>query len=367
MRQLGISLYPDTSDLEADIAYLKLARKYGYNRIFTSLLQVVGDSETGTLAKFKKTIKAANDLGYKVIVDINPALFKDLDISYTDLHFFNDLGVWGIRLDEGFTGLEEAQMTRNPYGLKIEINMSAGTNYMQSIMSYHPLRDNLLGCHNFYPQAYTGLSDEKFVAYSKPYREENLHTAAFVTSAVATQGPWPVSEGLPSMESDRNRPITTQVQHLKMTGMIDDIIIANAYASEEELAAVAASFNAPMPELHVDLADDVTEVERQIVVKGIDGKHLYRGDASDYLLRSTLPRIEYSKSDIPSRNQSANFKRGDVIVVNNDYSRYKGEMQIALSEFPNDGRRNVVGHITDADMVLLDALEPWMTFALKAE
>lgn len=367
MRQLGISLYPDTSDFDEDIAYLKLARKYGYSRIFTSLLQVEGDAENGSLAKFKKTIKYANELGFKVVVDINPALFKDLGITYTDLHFFADLGVWGLRLDEGFSGLEEAQMTRNPYGLKIEINMSAGTNYLHSIMSYHPLRDNLLGCHNFYPQSYTGLSDANFVKYSQPYFDYDLHTAAFVTSHVATRGPWPVSEGLPTMESDRNRPIATQVQHLLMTGMVDDVIIANAYASERELADVAASFNAPMPQITVDLVDDATETERGIVLNGIDGKHLYRGDASDYLVRSTLPRIKYAKEAIPSRHQTENFSRGDIIVVNDDYSRYKGEMQIALCEFPNDGRRNVVGHITASDMVLLDLLKPWMTFALKED
>ena len=85
------------------------------------------------------------------MVDINPELFTSLNIAYDDLSFFHELGVWGLRLDEGFTGLEESKMTRNPYGLKIEINMSAGTKYVDRIMDYAPNEDNLLGCHNFYP------------------------------------------------------------------------------------------------------------------------------------------------------------------------------------------------------------------------
>lgn len=364
MRKMGISLYPDTSSLAEDKRYLELARQYGFSRVFTSLLQLAGDSDADKLDKFKATIAYARELGFDTIVDINPALFSELGISYDDLRFFSELGASGLRLDEGFTGAEEAQMTRNPYGLKIEINMSAGTNYLQSILSYHPQRDNLWGCHNFYPQQYTGLADEYFTVYSQPYRSANLHTAAFVSAPSAHFGPWPISEGLPTMESDRTRPITTQVTHLLMTGMVDDVIVANAYASEVELAAVAVAFTAAVPSIGVHLITDIEPTERAIVLAGIDGQHLYRGDASAYLLRSTLPRIRYSDAHIPARASRGDFVRGDVLVVNDDYARYKGELQIALCAFPNDGRRNVVGRITAADMVLLDLLEPWMSFAL---
>ena len=48
-----------------------------------------------------------------------------------------------------FSGLEESIMTYNPYGLKIEINMSNGTKYVDNIMSHRPNRENLIGCHNF--------------------------------------------------------------------------------------------------------------------------------------------------------------------------------------------------------------------------
>ena len=189
MKRLGISLYPDQSSFEENKAYLDLAHQYGYTRIFTSLLQLLGEDGEDLLAKFRQTIDYANQLGFKTIVDINPALFKELKISYDDLSFFETLHVWGLRLDEGFTGAEEARMTRNPYGLKIELNMSHGTNYLASIMAYDPNRDNLIGCHNFYPQAFTGLSEAIFTEYSQQYREYGLHTAAFVSSASGKIGP----------------------------------------------------------------------------------------------------------------------------------------------------------------------------------
>ncbi len=51
----------------------------------------------------------------QICIDINPKLFKQLNIDYSDLSFFKELGVTTIRLDEGFTGYEEAKMTFNPW------------------------------------------------------------------------------------------------------------------------------------------------------------------------------------------------------------------------------------------------------------
>ncbi len=104
--------------------------------------------------------------------------------------FFHELGADGVRLDLGFTGAEEAQMTRNPYHLKIEINMSTGTNYVDNIMSFSPNKENLLGSHNFYPHRYTGLGYKHFAYCSEKFRHYNLNTMAFVNSQAATFGPY---------------------------------------------------------------------------------------------------------------------------------------------------------------------------------
>ena len=49
-------------------------------------------------------------------------------------------------------------MTFNSQGLKIEINMSNDTHYIDTIMDYCPNRSQLVGCHNFYPHRFSGLS-----------------------------------------------------------------------------------------------------------------------------------------------------------------------------------------------------------------
>src|SRR5699024_6518225 len=157
-------------------------------RVFTSLLEIKGNKDK-VLSEFRKVVNHANSLGMQVIVDINPGLFKQLGVDYDDLSFFHDLGAWGIRLDVGFNGLTEAQMTHNPYGLKIEINMSQGTKQIDNIMSFSPDKDNLLGCHNFYPHRFSGLGVDFFKQTTESFNKYGINTAAFVNSQNATFGP----------------------------------------------------------------------------------------------------------------------------------------------------------------------------------
>lgn len=342
MGKLGISIYPERSTFEKDKAYLDLAHKYGYKRVFTSLLQINDDKEK-VLSEFKEVVDYANSLGMEVMVDINPALFEQLEISYDDLSFFHKMGAYGVRLDIGFTGAEEAKMTRNPFGIKIEINMSSGTNYVDNIMSYSPNTDNLLGSHNFYPHRYSGLGYEHFVFCSEKFRKYNLNTMAFVNSQSAEFGPWPTQDGLCTLEDHRDLEIATQVKHLILTGLIDDISIGNAYASEEELKEMAEAFNADYPTLKVDTEEGITENERICL---FDNLHSYRGDRSEYILRSTMTRVYYKDKDFPPHN-TRDMHHGDVLIDNEGYGQYKGETQIALKDMKNDGRVNVVGRISD--------------------
>lgn len=359
MGKLGISLYPERSTFAEDKAYLDLAHKYGFKRVFTSLLQIKKEKDQ-VLAEFKQVVDYANSLEMEVMVDINPSLFEQLGISYDDVSFFHELGADGIRLDLGFTGAEEARMTRNPYHLKIEINMSGGTNYVDNIMSYSPNTDNLLGSHNFYPHRYTGLGYQHFVYCSEKFRGYNLNTMAFVNSQAATFGPWPIQDGLCTLEDHRTLAIETQVKHLLLTGLIDDITVANAYASEAELQAMAESFHALYPILHVDVAKDITENERRCLFNHL---HSYRGDASEYLLRSTMTRVYYKDETFPAHN-TQDMLRGDVLIDNEAYGQYKGETQIALQAMSNDGRTNVVGRIAAEELFLLQFLKPWSSFGL---
>lgn len=357
MRKLGISVYPNHSSVDAIKAYMDLAAKYNFKRVFTCLLSVEEGKEQ-ILNEFTETILYGKGLGMDVIADVSPRVFGELGISYEDLTFFKEIGVDGIRLDMGFTGNEESIMTFNEQELDIVLNISSGTRYLENILSYQANSDKLFGCHNFYPHRYTGLNYEHFFATSEVYKEHGIGTAALINSPSATIGPWPVEEGLCTLEMHRTWPITTQAKHLWATNVIDDVIIANAFASEEELKALS---EIDPYRLTFDCVIDceTPELERTII---LDEFHFNRGDISDYVVRSTQSRVKYKGHEFVPFN-IIDMETGDIIIESSLYAHYAGELQVALLPMKNSGKSNVVGKITEADRILLPYLRPWQKFA----
>ena len=84
------------------------------------------------------------------------------------------------------------------------------------------------------------------------------------------------------------------------------------------------------------------------------------GDSSEWLTHSRLSRFKYSKPEYsikPKPIASPTFSRGDVVVVNDNYKHYCGEMQIVLDTIENDGTRNLVGKISGDELKLLDMID----------
>lgn len=136
--------------------------------------------------------------------------------------------------------------------------------------------------------------------------------------------------------------------------MIDDVIIANAYASEADLKALA-DLNKEMLTFTIELYPTITALERKIV---LEEANFYRGDISDYLIRSIQSRVKY-KNESFKPTATLDIKQGDLLIENERYGQYKGELQIALKPMKNSGKTNVVGWIIPEAIGLLYAIKPW--------
>ncbi len=358
-RALGISIYPEHSTPDKDKAYLKLASEYGFTRVFTCLLSV-NKPKNEIIAEFKDIIQYATSLNYEVILDVAPAVFDQLGISYDDLSFFYEMGATGIRLDMGFDGAKEAMLTFNPYHLAIEINMSNNVAYLDNIMTYQPNAPFLYGCHNFYPQKGTGLDYDFFVKCSQRFKQQGIRTAAFINSHDATIGPWSINDGLCTLEMHRDLPIDVQAKHLFATNLIDDVIIGNAYASCEELAALS-KINRYQLELNVEVFNQTTDIEKDIM---FNEQHYRRGDITKQAVRSTEVRKKQVDKDISSHDNLVSLQLGDVVIGNNLFGKYKGELQIILEEC-YDERKNKVGRVVTEELFLINYIDAWTKFKLK--
>ncbi|CAM4234351.1 DUF871 domain-containing protein [Erysipelothrix aquatica] len=358
MRKLGISIYPDKSTVEEMKDYIVKAADAGFSRIFSCLLSVEKPQEE-IKAEFIEINNFARDHGFEIIVDVSPKVFADLGISYDDLTFFHEIGADGVRLDAGFGGHQESMMTFNEFDLKIEINMSNDTHYIDTIMDYQPNQYNLIACHNFYPHPYSGLNEEQFVNTTKRFTKYGLRTAAFVASqSPEAYGPWPVDYGLVTLESHRNLPLHVQMKDYVARNVLDDIIISNFVPSDAEMAEVK-KVNLTKLNLQVELVNDIPELMKKIV---LEEPHFNRGDVNDYLLRSTMSRVKYKGQGFPVFNAPEMIKRGDIVIESDNFGHYAGELNIAKRDMVNTGRSNVVGHVVEEEVFLLDKIKPWQKF-----
>ncbi|MGL4677587.1 MAG: DUF871 domain-containing protein [Brevinema sp.] len=358
-RRLGISIYPNHSEKHKDLAYIDLAASLGYKRVFTCLLSV-GDNPEAVKKHFAEIIQHARSKNMDVLFDVSPSVFEAFHLSYDDLSFFKELGATGIRLDGGFDGHRESQLSHNDDDLKIELNMSMSYNFLEHLMPYAPNKNNLLGCHNFYPQRYTGLDHDFFIETSENFKKYNLRTAAFVSCKEGKLGPWNVNDGLCTIEQHRDLTITSQAKALWATDLIDDVIIGNAYASQEELESLIAldPFNL---EIDIEVQTPISEIEREIL---FSHKHTRRGDINSYTIRGTDVRRKYQIADIPVRGYDTQAY-GDVFIGNNEFGKYKGEVHVILNEMPNDPRKSRIGRVRKDDLILLQYIGSWTRFKLK--
>ena len=358
-REKGISIYPFHASLKENCEYIEKAAHYGFTRAFTCLLSVDTSKKNEIIEEFKKTIEYAEKKGIRVIADVSPNVFKELDISYNDLTFFGNLGASGIRLDMGFSGNEEASMTFNPQNLKIELNMSQKTHYLDTIMDYKPNPNNLIGSHNFYPHRYAGLARKHFIECTEQFSQYNLRTAAFVKAPSASIGPWPVSDGLCTLEEHRDLALSYQVKDMFLNLGMHTVLISECFASDKELE-IMGSINPYLLELEIELTKDIPKVEKSIV---LDELHFHRGDEGDYLIRSTQSRVKYKGHKFTAFN-AVPIKKGDILIESSDYGHYAGELHIARQDMVNSGKTSIVGRVSDKEIALIDHIQSWQRFKL---
>ncbi|MEY8436310.1 MupG family TIM beta-alpha barrel fold protein [Atopobiaceae bacterium 24-176] len=358
---IGISLYPEHASFERNAAYVERAAAHGCTRVFSCLLSAEGD-RASLAGEFSALSRVCHDHGMEVVLDVAPAVFSRVGARPDDLSFFSEAGADGIRLDEGFNGSDVASMTANPHGLVVELNASTADGSLDAALACGADKGRLQACHNFFPQRYTGLGLDFFVRESSRAKDAGVRLAAFVSSSVpGAFGPWPGADGLPTLEMHRGLPVSFQARHLYALGLVDDVLVSNCFATDTELAALAAAHPGVVA-MAVEPGSSVTDEERSVLAFS----HRVRGDLSPCLFRSTGSRIAFADAPF-APHDTRDLVAGDVVVVNERGGRYKGELQIVRRPIPNDGTRNVVARIEGPETLLMDCLESWTPFTFVEE
>lgn len=383
MIELGISLYPEQETLEAMENYIKLASSYGFTKIFSSMFSVPGQPED-VKNLFKTLCKIAHNANMEVCVDVNTQMFSVYGAAADDLSVFKEIGVDEIRMDMCYGDERDTILVNNKEHIRVQFSA-----FMIEVIS--PLlkkvedTSKITMCHNFYPQRYTGVSISDFIKINQFWKHENINVSAFITSnSSQAHGPWPVNDGLPTVEIHRYQPISFQVREMIAAG-VNTIYFGNAFATEAELkeaseavtmlwinninntklnamnSSLMAKYGKKVIAFHIIPEANLSEIEKTILFTF--DKHIDFGDSNEFMLRSRMPRIAYGKQEIPPRACDKKvFTRGDVLIVNDNLKYYRGELQICRSEMENDGQRNLVGYLNENECRLMDYIDTTSIF-----
>lgn len=396
MMRLGFSVYPEQEKLEEIETYLKKGKEAGFDKVFTSLFSVEGTREE-IMQYFKDFTEIAHRYGYEVDGDCNAMFFEKMKASPEDVSVFKEMGIDILRMDTPFQDERDAVLINNRDGLKIEFNTSM-IDIVEKAAANGADLSRITTCHNFYPQRYTCPAFEAVNGMNEYWKEKGVEVDMFLSSQVkGTHGPWPVSDGLPTIEEHRDLPVESQLKHMLAMKNVDVALFGNAFASDEELETIrktmdqAYAFRDLNTALQGDLAalkpyipkefasrevvripfklimdPAVTDTEKKFVLDF--PLHSDLGDCLNYMLRSRWTRFLTGDTPIaPRACEKKVFEKGDVLLVNDNCRHYAGEVQIAMKEMKNDGTRNYIGHIHPDETMILDCMGAGDVFTFVPE
>lgn len=322
---------------------LEDAHNLGFTRIFTSLH--IPEANYEVLKKEVREFYAlAKEYDMDIISDISPNTFRFLDLEDMDLKGLKDMGVKTIRIDFGYSEEHIAQMSKNEYGMKIQLNASTITEeFFEKLDRYSPDYHNIDALHNFYPRVGTGISEKCMVQKNTLLKKRGIKACAFVQSKHRKRSP--LKDGLPTLEDHRNKEVKEAANHLFALGN-STVFIGDSLPSIKELQDLVA-LNPEVIELDIQL-----KTKDEVVVRLLKEVYSARTDEARDAIRASESRL-ILKEDVIYPFHTIEKQYGDITIDNKDYFRYMGELQILLSDQKKDDRTNVVASILQKDHYLL--------------
>ena len=377
MIQLGVSTYPEQEPLQEIDDYLRMASAYGFKKVFTSLFSAGGSKEE-IITCFRKMSDIAHRYDMEVYGDCNARFFMEMGASVEDLSVFKKIGLDVLRLDLMFNDERDVALVNNKENMGIQLNASL-IPAVRKIIALGADKNRIIGSYNFYPLRNTGAGSEDVYEANRFFHEEGMKTQIFISSQEkGTHGPWPVSDGLPTVEADRDLPVGLQLRHMLALGA-DEVIIGNAFASEAELKEIAEMMKQiyvyaedrpfyfpglrdeiPLGDieripLKMEAVEDLSDEEKQLLFTF--NKHCV-SEYTHTILRSRWGRMDFRYTPIvPRPCDKEYFEYGDVVILNDNIERYKGEVHIVVKPIKNDPTLNYAGRIKAEEQFLLDYLK----------
>lgn len=307
----------------------------GFGEVFTSLH--IPEYELSYIwENFKELALICRENQMHLTVDLSQKMVKELPLR---LEEFKDLGVTGLRLDDGFT-MQQAATLSTMY--KVALNASTLT-----ALDLHELHKNeaniekIEAWHNYYPRIYTGLDEGFFHEQNQMFRAANIKVAAFVMGDAELRAP--MFEGLPTLEMHRNKSVLANVLELIHDFSIDTVFIGDPTIHEFTQRQFKAYFSNDTLLLNVTMEKEFKPLFERL--------YHNRPEIARDVIRLVESRGLFADNQFSGH--TAERPIGAVTINSRALTRYSGEIQIAKRPLPKDQDVVVLGHIAKNSIALL--------------
>jgi hypothetical protein len=344
---LQMSLYP-TDTQQATEAILKQAEALNVTMFFTSF----HIPEATGLAEFiDKLARLHQDKGYKFFADISPLTLERLDISIAEIAKLKQSGIYGVRIDFGFSLAQIMAISKT--GLEIAINASTITEKELKVLA--PL--GIIGWHNYYPRPETGMRIDFFKQQEALLVKYNVKSYAFMPGVNYLRAPLYLQ--LPMLEKQRLADPYVNFMLLAKKYDVAKIFIAEGTLDDESLELIKAYKDKQVITLAVNWLTD------ELAQKLLEKAYHVRIEQTDVSWR-----LENTRAIVNDLAATALFPVGmrtigDIYMDNTGYGRYAGEIHFIHTQVAGDIRCNHVGAIVSQHHPLLAILDNRPKIQLK--
>lgn len=354
----GISVYLSRESQEFNQRWIEKAAKNGFSSIFTSL-HIPEEDPSYYKELLLELGNQAKDNNMDLIVDISPDSFQHIGLGERDVEQLSGWGVTGIRVDYGFNGEEIVDLSSR---LKVFLNASTlTTNFLQELIRLGLNNENTIAAHNFYPRPETGLSRKYLIEKNRLLKQYDIKTLVFVPGDGRKRQP--LYQGLPTLEEHRyGNPVNAYLD-LTENCLTDFVYIGDPSLTDRTLANFKLLSEGVIPlrfkKINEPAFDDFYNY--------LEGKKSNRLDPARDVIRIEGSRVALHDKGMLNPKNTVRRLKGAITIDNEEYGRYAGEIHIALKDLDEDPKVNVIGHIVQADLPLLDYIRGGTTFILEQE
>jgi len=344
MAHLGYSLYLSTFAAQCPA----LRGQAGTGAPVFLSLHISEEFDASFCQRAEEACHALADMGFRIIADVSVktvAQFGCADLT----ELAEKLRLWALRIDYGFSREEIGAMAE-----KMPIVLNASTTTLEDARAIAAKGGCVMAMHNFYPRPETGLDEDYLRETTQMLRKAGLKVLAFIPGDTRKRGP--VFEGLPTLEAHRNVIPSAAFADLALKFGLEEIFVGDPGISQKEIDRITRFSEEGILSIPCEIHENWHHLYDQVFT--------CRVDSPKWLVRFQESRVYSCQGQSTDPHNCEKRMRGALTIDNIRYGRYSGEIMLIRSDLPADDRVNVIGHVPENALLLLDLIGRGTKFIL---